>query len=308
MATQEQSVSKENLDQISTGTFAVDVANYRSILLKYEKEINEVGFDSKRAAFILREVTGMQEVVFDRINRAGRDARRLGVPPEEIEQSLQIYRRTLAAAAFKFVGRYEYVFGRDADTFLDAAKLAGASLRPEVQKLANDIRSARLMIDQILRTPDTAFMIFPVLVKSMTAIEAVWKAAGWSTEVSMEKTTQPPGPPAPPPSGGAGDGADLPRRVDRLESKVDKMSEDIGDIKVRLGRMEERLTHVSTKADVADAILPVKTSVSQINERLTHVPTKFDLVKAAIAIPGITWLVSKYADPLVAAIGRAFAQ
>lgn len=68
----------------------------------------------------------------------------------------------------------------------------------------------------------------------------------------------------------------------------------------------KRLTHVSTKADVADVILPVKTSFSQINERLTHVPTKFDLVKAAIAIPGITWLVSKYGDPLLAAIGRFF--
>lgn len=254
MATQERGVSKENLDQINTGTFAVDVANYRSILLKYEKEINEVGFDSKRAAFILGEVTGMQEVVFDRINKAGSDARSLGVPPEEIEQSLQIYRRTLAAAAVQLAKRYEYVFGREADTFLDAAKMAGASLRVEAQKLASDIHAARMMIDQILRAPDTAFMIFPILGKALPGIETVWKAAKWSTEVSMDKTAQPPGPPVPPPSGGASDGGDLPRRVDRLESKVDKLADDIGEIKVRVGRMEERLGHMPTKADLSGSL------------------------------------------------------
>ena len=60
--------------------------------------------------------------------------------------------------------------------------------------------------------------------------------------------------------------------------------------------------HIASKADVAGAMEPIKTSLSQINERLTHVPTKFDLVKAAIAIPGATWVITKYGDPLMNAI------
>lgn len=118
MATQEQRVTQENFDQIHTGTFAVDLANYRSILLKYEKEVKESGFDSKRAEFILGEVTGMQELVFDRMAKAGRDARKLGVPPEQIEQTLQIYRRTLAAAAVQWALRHQYIFGREVEPFL----------------------------------------------------------------------------------------------------------------------------------------------------------------------------------------------
>ena len=255
MATEEQSVSKENLDQISTGTFAVDVANYRSILLKYEKEINEVGFDSKRAAFILGEVTGMQEVVSDRISRAGRDARKLGVPPEEIEQALQIYRRTLAAAVVQLARRYEYVFGREAEPFLAAVRAGGDSILEDVRRTADEIQGARVIIDQILRTPDTAFMIFPMLWKSIPRIEAAWKALGWSTEAPVWQGTQPPAPPVAPTGGGSGDGGDLPRRVDRLETKVDKMTDDLGEIKVRLGRIEEKLGHMPTKAELTGALL-----------------------------------------------------
>lgn len=255
MATEEQGISKENLDQISTGTFAVDVANYRSILLRFEKEVNEAGFDSKRAAFILKEVTGMQEIVFDRINRAGPGARSLGVPPEEIEQTLQIYRRTLAAAAVQFARRYEYVFGRDADSFLDAAKLGGRSLAGDVRQFANDIWSARAMIDQILRAPDTAFMIFPMLAKLLPRIEVEWKAVGWNVSMKGDQTAQPPSPPTPPPPGGSNEGGDLPRRVDRLETKVDKMSDDIGEMKILLGRIEERLSHMPTKEDLGNKVL-----------------------------------------------------
>lgn len=255
MATEEQSVSKENLDQISTGTFAVDVVNYRSILLKYEKEVNDVGFDSKRAVLILREVSGMQEVVFDRINRAGREARSLGVPPEEIEQTFAIYRRTLAAACVQLSLRYGFVFSREVDPFLSAVKTDGGSFPEEARKIANEILAARVMIDQIVRTPDTAFMIFPMLWKSLPRIEAGWKAMGWSTEAPVERGAQPPAPPVSPPGGGSGDGGDLPRRVDRLETKVDKMTDDLGEIKVRLGRIEEKLGHMPTKAELTGALL-----------------------------------------------------
>lgn len=250
MATQDQSVSKENLDQISTGTFAVDMANYRSILLRFEKEVTEVGFDSKRAAFILGEVTGMQEVVFRRMGEAGRDARKLGVPPEDIENTLQIYRRTLGVAVVQYLRRYEFVFGDQATTLVDATKLAGAAARVETRALANDITAARLMIDQILRAPDTAFMIFPILAKSMPRIEAVWKAAGWSTDMPPERMTAPPPPPMPPPAGGAGDFGDMSRRVDRLETKVDKLLDDVGTITTKLGGIDERLKHVPLKAEM----------------------------------------------------------
>lgn len=73
------------------------------------------------------------------------------------------------------------------------------------------------------------------------------------------------------PSSGGDDG--LPHRVERLEGKVDKMAEDVGDIKVRLGRMEERLEQTATKADVTR----LDGRIDQVAERLTHMPTKEDL-------------------------------
>ena len=317
MATQEQGVSRENLEQINTGTFALDVANYRSILLRYEKEVTSEGFDTKRAAFILAEVTGMQEVVFDRIQRAGRDARKLGVPPEEIEQALTIYRRTLAAAAVQLVKRYEYVFGRDANTFLDTAKLAGNIFPADSQQLASDIRSARLLIDQILRAPDTAFMVLPILVKLLPKIEAAWKAADWNTQVTVESGAQPPGPPGPPIAGGGsgGDGGgDLPRRVDRLEQKMDKVAGDLASItgtlvrmeellkhsamKSDIARLEERSTHLASKKDLETALSPLRDDISKLKERLGHMPTKVEMYVAgggavaavlAVVAKGVKW-------------------
>lgn len=278
MATQDQSVSKENLDQISTGTFAVDVANYRSILLRFEKEVAEAGFDSKRASFILNEVTGMQEVVAARMRRAGNDARKLGVPPEDIEQTVQIYRRTLAVAAVQFVRRYEYIFGEAASTFLDAAKLAGDAAPVATRALAGDVASARVMIDQILRAPDTASTIFPILAKSIPRIEAAWKATGWSTDMPPERMTAPPLPPTPPSPGGAGDFGDMSRRVERLETKVDKLTDDVGKINTKLGGIDERLKHLPTKADLNGSFLKL------------YVALFGALITATI---GLAWLMAK---------------
>lgn len=58
-------------------------------------------------------------------------------------------------------------------------------------------------------------------------------------------------PPAPPPAQGGGDaGGDLPRRVERLEGKVDKMADDIGEIKVSIGTVVERLRHMPLRAEM----------------------------------------------------------
>ena len=166
---------------------------YRSILLKYEKEVDDSGFDSKRAAFILKEVTGMQEVVFDRIQQAGRDARKLGVPPEEIEQTMQIYKRTLAGAMVQYMLNYEYVFGHEANTFLaliDADE--NRAQNDPVRIFAGDIRAARMLMNHILGEPNTAFMMFPVLAKRLPLIEAGWKSLGWSTSNSGNSSPPPP--------------------------------------------------------------------------------------------------------------------
>lgn len=62
--------------------------------------------------------------------------------------------------------------------------------------------------------------------------------------------------------GGSGDG--LPGRVQRLETKMDKMADDMSDIKTILARIDERLAHMPRRAEmylsaglVATAVLGV---------------------------------------------------
>lgn len=88
----------------------------------------------------------------------------------------------------------------------------------------------------------------------------------------------PPAPPAPPPPGGGGGdtGGDLPRRVDRLEGKVDKMADDIGEIKVSLGRVNERLDHMATTTDIAR----LDGRFDQLVERLKHMPHRAEMYLA----------------------------
>lgn len=87
-----------------------------------------------------------------------------------------------------------------------------------------------------------------------------------------------------PPSGGDF-GGDLPRRVGILETKADKLVDDISGIKSTLVRMEELLKHSAMKANIARveeklAPLATKESLARVEERVSHMPTNAQMYVA----------------------------
>ena len=97
MASAEEYVSAESLAQINTESFAQNVSNFRSMLLKWEKEVEGGSFESQRAFVLLNEVSALQEIITSRIRAVGPRARELGVPPEAVGETLEIYRRVLGS-------------------------------------------------------------------------------------------------------------------------------------------------------------------------------------------------------------------
>ncbi|UBB18371.1 hypothetical protein [Comamonas odontotermitis] len=307
MAGVDGEISREALEIVSTESFAQNVASHRSLLLKWEKEVKESRPNSKRALTIYKDAFLLQGVIEQQIADAGDNARQLGVPPEALQDNLRIYKRVMVLVALK-IGAELDLNSPQAERVLQVAGDDGAS--EEVKGLASNIKMARLSLDKITTAPQVIDLIGGAFLQLAQQIQGQLDVYGGLSAFSGTEAKAPSfdaAPPVPPgvpprPSGGGDSGGDLPRRVDKLEEKVDKLNEGIGDLKVQLGRMEERLMHLTTKSDVAAELGPVKVSISKIDERLTHVPTKFDLVKAAIAIPGATWLVTKYGDPLLNAM------
>jgi hypothetical protein len=104
-----------------------------------------------------------------------------------------------------------------------------------------------------------------------------------SAAAARSQASSPP-PPAPPQSShGDGAGGDLPRRVERLEGKVDRMADDIGEIKVSLGKVNERLGHMPTKADMGTSLF--KQYLAVFGALITST-----LGLAAIMAKGFGWL------------------
>lgn len=86
MSAAQDHITKESMELVSTGSFAVNVANYRSLLLSYEKELQTSPVDDKRSALIFKEMSMLQEIIEDQITNAGSNARQLGVPPEDLKE------------------------------------------------------------------------------------------------------------------------------------------------------------------------------------------------------------------------------
>lgn len=301
MSKAEEHLSKETLEQISTESFAQNIANYRSLLLKWEREVDGGNPIGLRANLMVKEAAMLQEIIGSQINRAGSNAKSLGVPPEELLSIKDLYLRVFRKLILHVTRQMPDLYSPQFEAVIQSIESIPEVARPEVfKRFAGYVRAARVAQGQLLHHPESASLVISGYFQAIDGMVASYK------EISPTQVTSaaPPIPPQEPPPvrGGDGGGGDLPRRVDKLEAKIDKVTDDLSEIKVRLGRMEERLMHVASKADVVGAMEPVKTSLSQVNERLTHVPTKFDLVKAAIAIPGVTWVATKYGDPLINAI------
>lgn len=282
MASAEEYVSAESLAQINTESFAQNVSNFRSMLLRWEKEVEGGSFASQRAFVLLNEVSALQEIITSRIRAAGTRARELGVPPEAVGETLEIYRRVLVKIALRIASEVD--FRSDAaQRIVDMAEAPDA-IQP-IKELAGRIKVSRVAFDQLVKSPDAASLIAPSFIQSVMGIVQQMRDLG----ITGGDPKQPP--PRNPASAGGGDsGGDLPRRVGILETKVDKLADDISGIKSTLVRMEQLLKHSAMKADIAR----LDGRIDQVNERLTHIPTKAQMyVAGGTALAAVLGVMAK---------------
>ncbi|GDY37683.1 hypothetical protein [Acidovorax sp. NB1] len=292
MASAEEYVSAESLAQINTESFAQNVSNFRSMLLRWEKEVDGGSFASQRAFVLLNEVSALQEIITSRIRAAGTRARELGVPPEAVGETLEIYRRVLVKIALKIASEVD--FSSDAaQRIVDMAEAPDA-IQP-IKELAGRIKVSRVAFDQLVKSPDAASLIAPSFIQSVMGIVQQMRDLGITGGADPK---QPP-PRNPTPAGGGDSGSDLPRRVGILETKVDKIADDISGIKSTLVRMEELLKHSAMKADIArveEKLVPLATkeSLARVEERVSHMPTNAQMyVAGGAALAAVMGVMAK---------------
>jgi hypothetical protein len=68
-------------------------------------------------------------------------------------------------------------------------------------------------------------------------------------------TQDAPPPPVNPYGGGDGGGDEMEARMQRLEGRVDKLVDDVGEVKVGLGTLTERVRHLPSKGYIDSRIL-----------------------------------------------------
>lgn len=293
MASAEEYVSAESLAQVSNDSFAQNLSNYRSLLLQYEREV-EAGVDDTRAKLLFREAAMLQEIIQDQMRSRRRD---LGVPPAAVQEVAAIYQRALAKLLLRVVQESNLTDPAVTTVIERVESTVGAPL--EVVQLVQKIKLARTAYQSVLLTPAAASMVAPSLVKLLEEISG----AAQRIQEQLPPMGSQPSPPAPPPppstSGGDGQGGDLPRRVDRLEAKVEKMGEDLTAIRTTLVRMEELLKHSAMKADIARveeklSPLATKESLARVEERVSHMPTNAQMyVAGGAAFATLLGVISK---------------
>ena len=293
MASAEEYVSAESLAQINTESFAQNVSNFRSMLLKWEKEVEGGSFESQRAFVLLNEVSALQEIITSRIRAVGPRARELGVPPEAVGETLEIYRRVLVKIALKIAAEVDFGSAA-AQQIVDMAEAPDAI--PLIRELAGRIKVSRVAFEQLVKSPDAASLIAPSFIQSVMGIVQQMRDLGITGGAGAPK--QPP-PSSPNPPSGGDSGGDLPRRVGILETKVDKLADDISGIRSTLVRMEELLKHSAMKADIArveEKLVPLATkdSLARVEERVSHMPTNAQMyVAGGAALAAVMGVMAK---------------
>src|SRR3989475_357446 len=63
-------LSKETLEQVSTESFAQNVANYRALLIRWGKEVDADSVDDKRAQLLFKEASMLQEIIQGQMSEA----------------------------------------------------------------------------------------------------------------------------------------------------------------------------------------------------------------------------------------------
>lgn len=272
-------VDKSILEMVSTESFSQNLSAYRSLLLRYLKEIDSgEDVDARRGRILTREASALREIMRSQLGSA--DAVVVDQFAPELDRVDDIYYRILKTLVSRIWGM--------AGEKLTAVKLAvekipAAGREGQLTKYADQVNGIISLHAQIVgaERPDAEM--------ALRWFELFLGLAQLSnTDSSLRRIAAPPPPaepPKPPPNGGGDD--DLPRRVDRLETKVEKLMDDINDIKIRLGKMDERLSHSASKKDVEDSLSPVRISLAELKERLTHMPTRTEMYLAggsAVAI------------------------
>lgn len=276
-------VSKENLDRITKGSFAVNAANFRSLLLAFEREAR-TATDLRRIHLVLNEVLGLQAVFLEQIKDAGADTSRLGVPPSELAELPVIFERAMAAVSTRYVALHWFIMDPALDRYLvpGGERLPGpGSAFDQFVALATE---GRAMLSAMLIAPENGYKLVHRFEPVIEQVRLLWQALQVPLPMVRDQPSAggpPPAPPSQPPAGSGGGGDDVPRRLDRLETKVDKLDEAIIDIKGMLARMDEAAKHWVTKTDLEAAVRPLREDVSEVKGRLDSMATK-EYVESAL--------------------------
>jgi hypothetical protein len=234
MSAAQDHITKESLELISTESFAMNLANFRSLLLSYEKEVQSAPVDGKRSALILKEVTMLQEIIGEQISRAGPNARSLGVPPEELEEIFAIYRRTLGLLAINYASKYDFLFNSALDEYLAYVEQWPAATELH-RTFAGQLKMARATMSQLFRAPDAASLISPALVGLIGRLTDLWPQVLDTLPLGINLSSgAPPKPPQLPPvasEGGPGDNGKMEYRINKLESAAEQLQKDVTEIK-----------------------------------------------------------------------------
>src|SRR2546427_54189 len=235
--------------------------------------------DDKRAQLLFKEASMLQEIIQGQMSEARSRGTSIGVPRQELDEVVDIYANVLRKLILR-VARSLDLYAPELQRIIDLVDEQPEGSQPQQLKgLAGKVKTARATQSQLINDPAHASLVAPAYLTLMNDIAALVR------EIAPRASSG--GPPPPPPALGAqpssGGGSDLPRRVQKLEDKMDSVAGDIAAIKNTLTRMEEFLKHSAMKPDIA-----------KLEERLTHTPTKAEMyIAGGAAIAAIMGLMAK---------------
>lgn len=269
-------LSKETLEQVSTESFAQNVANYRALLIRWGKEVDADSVDDKRAQLLFKEASMLQEIIQGQMSEARSRGASFGVPRQELDEVVDIYANVLRKLVLRVASSLD-LYAPELQRIINVVEEQPEGSQPQqLKSLAGKVKMARATQGQLISDPAHASLVAPAYLTLMNDIAALVR------EIAPRASSG--GAPPPPPILGAqpsdGGGSGLPRRVQKLEDKMDSVAGDIAVIKNTLTRMEEFLKHSAMKTDIA-----------KVEERLAHTPTKAEMYIAggtvAVAVIGL---------------------
>uniref|UniRef100_UPI0028A9F501 hypothetical protein n=1 Tax=Delftia acidovorans TaxID=80866 RepID=UPI0028A9F501 len=253
--------------------------NSRSLLIRWGKEVDADSVDDKRAQLLFKEASMLQEIIQGQMSEARSNGASLAVPQQELEDVVNIYANVLRKLVLR-VARTLDLYAPELQRIIDLVDGQPEGSQPQqLRTLVGKVRAARVAQNQLISYPASASLVAPAYLTLMNDIAALAQ--------EMAPRAAAGGAPPLPPTNGAqpsdGGGSDLPRRVQKLEDKMDSVAGDIAFIKNTLTRIEEFLKHSAMKPDIA-----------KVEERLAHTPTKAEMyIAGGAAVAAVIGLMAK---------------